>query len=127
MSLVDVLVVEDDPETRESLVELLRSRGYRAAEASDGQEALDRLDREAQPRLIILDLAMAGMNGEVFLLLKQADARLVDIPVLVYSGVYTETPLDGVTEYVRKGESVDVLFDGIERTIGAPRDASRLH
>lgn len=127
MSLVDVLVVEDDPETRESLVELLRSRGYRAGEASDGQEALDRLDREAHPRLIILDLAMAGMNGEVFLLLKQADARLVGIPVLVYSGVPAESPLDGVTEYVRKGESVDVLFDSIERTIGAPRDPSRLH
>lgn len=126
MSPVAVLVVEDDVETRRALVEMLGSWGYPAAEAGNGQEALDFLDREPCPRLILLDLAMAGMNGEVFLLLKQADARLVDIPVLVYSGRLTESPLDGVTEYVRKGASTDVLRRSIERTIGAPPSRSPL-
>jgi CheY-like chemotaxis protein len=127
MSAVTVLVVEDDRATRRALVEMLGSWGYPAAEAIDGREALDYLDREPQPRLIVLDLAMAGMNGEVFLLLKQADARFTNIPVLVYSGVERESPLDGVAEYVRKGASTDVLRRSIERIIGAPERPTVLH
>jgi two-component system nitrogen regulation response regulator GlnG len=127
MSPVAVLVVEDDAETRHGLVEMLGSWGYPAAEAMDGREALDYLDREPHPRLIILDLAMAGMNGEVFLLLKHADPRLAEIPVLVYSGVERESPLDGVAEYVRKGAATDVLRRSIERIIGAPQRPAILH
>jgi CheY-like chemotaxis protein len=127
MSPVAVLVVEDDRATRQALVEMLGSWGYRAAEAIDGREALDYLDREPHPRLILLDLAMDGMNGEVFLLLKQADARFADIPVVVYSGIERESPLDGVTEYVRKGASPDSLRRSIERIIGAPERPQYLH
>ncbi len=127
MSPVAVLVVEDDGATRQALVEMLGSWGYPAAEAADGREALDYLDRSPHPRLIVLDLAMAGMNGEVFLLLKQADARFADIPVMVYSGVDHESALDGVTEYVRKGASTEVLRRSIERIIGAPQRPAILH
>lgn len=127
MAPVAVLVVEDDGGTRRALVEMLGSWGYTAAEAVDGRDALDYLDRAPHPRLILLDLAMAGMNGDVFLLLKQADPRLADIPVVVYTGIERESPLDGVTEYVRKGASTDVLRRSIERIIGAPARPTFLH
>jgi CheY-like chemotaxis protein len=60
-----VLVVEDDPDNREVLVRLLRKEGWLVTEASNGQEALQRMS-EAVPRLIVLDLMMPVMDGFAF-------------------------------------------------------------
>jgi DNA-binding NtrC family response regulator len=63
--LPTVLVVDDDDATREGLSALLKSWGYQAAEAANGQEALAACDREL-PHAIVTDLFMPGMNGLEF-------------------------------------------------------------
>ena len=59
---VRVLVAEDYPDTRRTLCLLLRSWGYEVREAADGQEAL-RLAGDFFPEVVILDLAMPGLDG----------------------------------------------------------------
>jgi CheY-like chemotaxis protein len=57
-----VLIVDDDPDWREFLRICLEDLGYDSAEASSGEEALERLEQE-QFDILLLDLNMPGMNG----------------------------------------------------------------
>ena len=59
-----VLVVDDDPDIRETMSLVLARHGYEVTTAADGAEAIERL-RAASPRpcLILLDLMMPGMDG----------------------------------------------------------------
>ena len=61
-SVADVLVVDDDPSVRSSMVAVLRSGGFTVLEAGDGQEAVDILARQPA-RVIVLDLHMAPRDG----------------------------------------------------------------
>jgi two-component system response regulator MprA len=59
-----LLVVDDDPDVRESLRDSLEFEGYSVDVAGDGEQALRRLlVPEARPDLAIVDLMMPGVNG----------------------------------------------------------------
>jgi len=66
-----VLVVDDNPAIRDMVSWALELDGYEPAEAAEGQEALDWMFNAARegryPSVILLDLAMQGMDGEAFL------------------------------------------------------------
>jgi PAS domain S-box-containing protein len=81
-----VLVVEDDPDVRTALCEILERVGYQVATAANGAEALEYLHREAPPFLIMLDLMMPVMDGWAFLSERNRDPDLRSIPVIVVSG-----------------------------------------
>jgi CheY-like chemotaxis protein len=81
-----VLLVDDEPDVRDLLGEMLEHEGYRVATARDGAEALAKLRDPPAPHLIILDLVMPGMNGWDFLDERSRRPELADIPVLVLSG-----------------------------------------
>ncbi|MCI0488018.1 MAG: response regulator, partial [Blastocatellia bacterium] len=57
-----VLVVEDDPDALDVVVDMIEGSGYEAVKATNGREALDRVE-EAQPDAIILDLMLPEMDG----------------------------------------------------------------
>jgi len=84
--MADVLIIEDDPDIREDLAELLRARGYTVATASNGREALEGLRDGNHPRVILLDLMMPIMNGWDFRTHMLQDAGLAGIPVVLLSG-----------------------------------------
>ena len=77
-----VLVVDDDPDQRQRLRDLLGQEGLRVDEAGDGRAALIRLDEE-WPGLILLDLLMPGMDGFAFLAELQRRAKGRSLPVVV--------------------------------------------
>jgi CheY-like chemotaxis protein len=82
-----VLVVDDDPDIRESLETVLGIHGHPVATAADGSEAIELLRREpATPCLILLDLMMPGMNGFEFRAELEADPLFADIPVIIITG-----------------------------------------
>jgi two-component system, chemotaxis family, chemotaxis protein CheY len=64
-----VLVVEDDPDIRDAVVDLLKTETpwIEVCSASDGMEALELLEGGAEPRLALLDVMMPVMNGLQFL------------------------------------------------------------
>jgi CheY-like chemotaxis protein len=57
-----ILVVEDDPEFRALLFDILKSLGYQSIAAANGIEALETLSRN-KVDLIIADVRMPRMNG----------------------------------------------------------------
>ena len=79
-----VLVVEDDPALRETIAELLADEGYRVVAVVDGAGVWE--TATARPALILLDLRMAGLDGEATLAHLQADPAAREIPVVVMSG-----------------------------------------
>jgi two-component system response regulator MprA len=78
---VKILVVDDERAVRESLRRALELEGYDVGLASDGSEALEKLEGEAQPDAIILDVLMPGTDGlEVSRTLRCSGSR---VPVLM--------------------------------------------
>ncbi len=81
-----ILVVDDDPDIRETLQIVLEVHGYAVRTASDGRQALAELVREPQPCLVLLDLMMPEMNGWEFMAAQRADPRVAGVAVVVLSG-----------------------------------------
>jgi two-component system, chemotaxis family, chemotaxis protein CheY len=83
---VRVLVVEDDPDIRMTIMEVLEDRGFEVRGAGHGQEALDLLGAEATlPHVILLDLLMPVLDGAGFRAAQLNDARFAAIPVVIVS------------------------------------------
>jgi PAS domain S-box-containing protein len=81
-----VLVIEDDPATRDLLKRFLNKDGFRVQTVSEGEEGL-RLARELQPDVITLDVMMPGRDGWAVLTELKADPALADIPVVMLTFV----------------------------------------
>ncbi len=82
-----VLLVEDEDQLRRVMKDLLEREGYTVAEAGDGVQALDQVDRFA-PDIIILDLNLPGMDGYGVLaqLRSRPATRAIPIVVLTAKG-----------------------------------------
>jgi len=81
-----ILVVDDDPDLRETLIDVLEEAGYRTLAAEHGQAALERLRcARDPPALILLDLMMPVMNGLAFAGEVRRDPRLAGIPIVIFS------------------------------------------
>jgi type II secretory ATPase GspE/PulE/Tfp pilus assembly ATPase PilB-like protein/CheY-like chemotaxis protein len=77
-----VLLVEDEEQLRRVMKDLLQREGYRVAEAKDGVQALDEVDRFA-PDVIILDLNLPGLDGYGVLAQLRSRPATREIPVMV--------------------------------------------
>jgi signal transduction histidine kinase/DNA-binding response OmpR family regulator len=77
-----VLVVDDDPKTRDMLRRTLQKAGWTVAEAANGCEALEALER-AKPALVLLDLLMPDMDGFEVLERLNGDATWREVPVII--------------------------------------------
>jgi CheY-like chemotaxis protein len=77
-----VLVVDDEPNVREYLAQILRDAGFNVVTACDGDEALD-IIREDRPDFISLDLVMPKKSGHKLLYEIRKDKQLARIPVVI--------------------------------------------
>jgi DNA-binding response OmpR family regulator len=75
-----ILVVEDDPDSRRMYKMALAFAGYHVIEAGDGLDALRIIDTE-KPRLVVLDLGLPMLSGQVVLQELAVHAR--DVPVVI--------------------------------------------
>jgi signal transduction histidine kinase/CheY-like chemotaxis protein/HAMP domain-containing protein len=103
----DVLIVDDDPATRELFRRVLVREGWRVREAIDGQRGLAELEA-GRPTVMVLDLMMPNMDGFALLRAIQDRTDLVDIPVVVVTSKdLTRDELNWLhtraSEVVRKG------------------------
>ena len=77
-----ILVVDDEPAMVGALGALLGQAGHRIVAAYDGEEALRRF-HEDEPDLVLLDLAMPGLDGATVC---QRIRETSDVPIVVVSG-----------------------------------------
>lgn len=83
----DVLIIEDDPQVRSLLSEVLLQQWYTVVAVPDGAAALEFLQQHTPPGIVLMDLDMSGMNGWQFRERQLQNAALAAIPVAVISGV----------------------------------------
>jgi PAS domain S-box-containing protein len=77
-----ILLVEDDPDTREMVRRMLEKAGWQVIEAENGRVALERL-AQIRPTLIVLDLMMAEMDGFSLIAELQQQSEWRSLPVIV--------------------------------------------
>ncbi|MFI5356749.1 MAG: hybrid sensor histidine kinase/response regulator [Opitutales bacterium] len=82
----DVLLVEDDPATRDVMRRILERREWKVQTAANGQQALLALDK-GLPATIVLDLKMPIMNGFQFLDRLRTRPEWIKIPVFVFTSM----------------------------------------
>ena len=114
----NILVVEDDPATRDAVALVLEDEGYSVTGVANGQEALRHLRQTPLPNLIVLDLMMPVMNGLEFRKQQTQDPALKGIPVLVISAdgaVSQKAAALGVKDYLRKPIDLDLLLEAVQR------------
>ena len=79
-----ILVVDDDPLVRATIVAALLELGYLTGEAADGEAALAALRAAEPPSLVILDYVMPGMDGAE--VAREIAALDPDLPVVFSTG-----------------------------------------
>jgi len=82
MPEIKILVAEDNPDSRELVNDILRSLGYTALLAQNGQIALDIL-KDTRPDLIILDVNMPVLDGFEVCAVVKSNPATAEIPVLM--------------------------------------------
>jgi signal transduction histidine kinase len=82
----DVLLVEDDPPTRDMMARILQREGWSVRTAANGQLAIGILEQNV-PAAIVLDLKMPIMNGFQFLQRVQDHPRWSVVPVFVFTSM----------------------------------------
>jgi PAS domain S-box-containing protein len=108
-----VLLVDDEPLVRKVVRGMLEHTGRSVVEASNGKEALERIEREGPFDAMLLDLSLPGLSGAK--VLEELRARHPEVPVLILSGYVGETMLEGATAVLEKPVSIAQLTEALER------------
>lgn len=115
-----VLVVDDNDDTRVMYAHLLQAAGFKVKLAANGGEALAAADE--RPGVIIMDLAMPGLNGwEATRRLKTAE-RTKDIPIIVLTAHsldhYREVAVAaGCDAFLSKPCAIEELVAAVRRAL----------
>lgn len=113
MSGEPILIVDDNPTNMKLVRILLLSEGYDVRAASDAEEALNILE-EFQPRMILMDIQLPGIDGLELTRRLKSDPATRDITII------------GLTAYVMKGDKERILAAGCDGYIPKPIDTRTL-
>jgi signal transduction histidine kinase/CheY-like chemotaxis protein/HAMP domain-containing protein len=105
-----ILLVEDDPATRETVRNAIEKMGLAVAEVTNGRMALSWLAENPPPALILLDLIMPEMDGFEFLDTFKSRADWRHVPVVVITAkqlTAAERGMLSVRTVIEKGDSID--------------------
>jgi len=128
-SVIRVLVVDPDRDTREMYRAVLQASGFDTDEAADGREALAKVFA-VRPSAMVIETRLSFIDGYELCRILARDAVTADVPVLVVSGDSQPTQIErawsaGADAVLTKPFRPDALIDEIRRVLKAPRDASR--
>ncbi len=118
-----ILIVDDDPQLRQSFEKVLTGDGHRVKTASSGEAALA-LVKADTPDLVILDVRLPGMDGlETFRAIHEMEPKLPVIVMTAYGT--TETAIEatklGAFEYVLKPPEFPDMLALIAQALEAGR------
>lgn len=114
-----ILIVDDDEDARFLMRTLLEKDGFEVEDADDGHKALDVLKADQDFKLIVLDLAMPGLDGRQVLDQIRGSIETAALPVLIR----TSTGSDALeAELLEAGAD-----DYVEKSVDANRFMARVH
>ncbi len=106
-----ILVVDDEPASRESLVDVLSEEGYQVAAAASGEEALEAIDT-AEFDLVITDLRMPGIDGVT--LLREVRRRCPQtLVILITAHASVETAVEALREGAHDYMIKPLVYDDV--------------
>jgi len=114
-----ILVVEDDQSITDIVSDILIDVGHRVITASNGREALARLQSE-HPNLIISDVMMPVMDGRELCQRLHAHPQHSSIPIVLVSAVYNARELVDCKHvaFIKKPFDVEELIGTVSATLG---------
>ncbi len=117
-----IVVIEDDPDIRQLIGEILRDAGHEVVECAGAEDALVCLE-SVHPVLITLDLAMPSMDGLQFLRVLRQRNTTASTPVIVITAAPESLQRAALSQghtTVAKPFHIDQLLDAVGRAISAP-------
>ena len=114
--MTSVMIVEDDPDTREMLERFLELEGFEVRTAANGQLALEALSADSALSVILLDLMMPVMNGWQFREAQVSDPKIAGIPVVVVTAAGAKDDIPAIQADAWLSKPVDL--DRLLATIG---------
>src|SRR2546428_6771824 len=126
-----VLIVEDDAAARAGLEQLVKSWGFIAESAGDGEEALEKVT-SFRPAIVITDMVMPRMDGLALLrALQQQDADVTTLLLTAQGTVETavEAMKEGAYDYLTKPvdlKRLKILLDKIVERLETVREVKSL-
>jgi CheY-like chemotaxis protein len=108
-----ILIVDDNPVNLKLATDVLKMEGYFVEKALDAEQAQEML-KSSTPDLILMDIALPGMDGLTLTRKLKADARLKHVPVVA------------MTAFAMKGDEQKALDAGCDGYITKPIDTRNL-
>ena len=118
-----ILVVDDDPDIRDILRDTLNSLGARVITASNGQEGLERVNKES-PELVLLDIEMPIKNGlDVLKELRQNGSDATVLMITAYGTIEraVEAMREGAFDFISKPFDLDHITIVVEKALERER------
>ena len=118
-----VLVVDDEPMTRDLIRLMLQRAGFKVREAEDGEDALRRIEADGAPDVFILDVMMPNMDGLTLCreLRQKADTAMT--PVIMLSAKTAQSAVNegleaGANKYLTKPIARTELIENLKNVLG---------
>jgi two-component system cell cycle response regulator DivK len=108
-----ILVVEDNPDNRTLITDVLASMNYEVLVAEDGEEGVAKAEKEV-PDLILMDLSLPKVDGWVATKMIKQNAALSDIPIIA------------LTAHAMVGDREKALEAGCNDYVSKPIDLREL-
>ena len=123
-----ILIVDDDPATRDLLTTYLRREGFETREAPSGEEALSLIEHEAVS-LVILDMRLPGISGLDVIRALREQPKTAALPIMVLTGKGDDYPLAtslgvGADAYLTKPIRLDELVARVRARLRIQRVAA---
>lgn len=109
-----ILVVDDNLLNRKLALHLLEMEGYEVLQCADAEEVLELLAHDAPPDLILMDIALPGMDGLTLTSQLRTEPRFADVPIVA------------MTAFAMRGDEERARRAGCEGYITKPIDTRRL-
>jgi DNA-binding NtrC family response regulator len=114
-----ILIVDDERPVRFALSEILKKNGYATSEVDSGMKAIETI-KESSPDLILLDVAMPGMNGiDTLREIRNANADLAVIIITGHGDIATAVQAIklGAYDFLTKPPQIDRLLVTMQRAL----------
>jgi len=119
-----ILIVDDESIMVSVLQRHISNAGYDFDVASNGQEALDKINKTA-PALVLLDLMMPGINGFETCRRIRANENTKKLPVIIVTALHSESDSSdaagcGANEFLTKPVDGTLLAKRLRHYLGSP-------
>ena len=118
-----VLVVDDEPMTRDLIRLMLERVGFTVREAEDGFDALRKIELDGVPDVFILDVMMPNMDGLTLCRELRQQEGTAETPVIMLSAKTAQSAVNeglqaGATKYLTKPIARTELIENLKSVLG---------